>query len=61
MYPNTKRTSKYLPIYGGQPIDRQITALKQHPQIIIGTPGRIMDHMRRNTLKLSQFKNANPR
>jgi ATP-dependent RNA helicase DeaD len=51
-----KKNIKILPIYGGQPIDRQITALKQHPQIIIGTPGRIMDHMRRNTLKLSQLK-----
>jgi ATP-dependent RNA helicase DeaD len=51
-----KRGIKILPIYGGQPIDRQIMALKQHPQIIIGTPGRIMDHMRRNTLKLMNLK-----
>ena len=51
-----KKNIKILPIYGGQPIDRQITALKQHPQIIIGTPGRIMDHMRRNTLKLSNLR-----
>ncbi|HEX2947545.1 MAG TPA: DEAD/DEAH box helicase [Clostridia bacterium] len=47
---------RILPIYGGQPIDRQIRALKNHPQIIIGTPGRVMDHMRRHTLKLANLK-----
>ena len=57
-----KNVSKYkkgiriLAVYGGQPIDRQIMALRQHPQIIIGTPGRIMDHMRRHTLKLANLK-----
>ncbi len=51
-----KRGVKILPIYGGQPIDRQIMALKKRPQIIIGTPGRVMDHMRRNTLKFSKLK-----
>jgi len=51
-----KKDIRILPIYGGQPIDRQIMALKKHPQIIIGTPGRIMDHMRRNTLKLINLK-----
>lgn len=51
-----KQGIKILPIYGGQPIDRQIMALKKRPQIIIGTPGRIMDHMRRKTLKLSELK-----
>ena len=57
-----KSISKYksgiriLPVYGGQPIDRQIRALKNRPQIIIGTPGRIMDHMRRHTLKLANLK-----
>ncbi|HBF37781.1 MAG TPA: RNA helicase [Firmicutes bacterium] len=51
-----KKGLKILPIYGGQPIDRQISALKQHPQVIIGTPGRIMDHMRRNTLQFSNLK-----
>lgn len=43
---------RILPIYGGQSIERQIQSLKRRPQIVIGTPGRIMDHMRRNTLKL---------
>jgi len=47
---------RILPVYGGQPIDRQIAALKKRPQIIIGTPGRIMDHMRRRTLKLTNLK-----
>ncbi|MFA9380452.1 MAG: DEAD/DEAH box helicase [Acetanaerobacterium sp.] len=47
---------RILPIYGGQPIDRQIFALKKRPQIVIGTPGRIMDHMRRNTLKLEDLR-----
>ena len=41
---------KVLPIYGGQPIDRQIKALKKGVQIVVGTPGRVMDHMGRRTL-----------
>lgn len=53
-----KRGIKSLAIYGGQSIDRQIMALKGKPQIIIGTPGRIMDHMRRHTLKLKNLKMA---
>lgn len=47
---------RVLPIYGGQPIDRQITALKKGAQVIIGTPGRVMDHMRRRTLKMETVK-----
>jgi len=47
---------KTLPIYGGQPIDRQIKALKSGIQIVIGTPGRVMDHMRRHTLKMQNLK-----
>ena len=47
-----KKGVKILPIYGGQSIDRQIMTLKSKPQIIVGTPGRVMDHMRRHTLKL---------
>lgn len=41
-----------LPIYGGQEIAYQIRALKNRPQIIVGTPGRLMDHMRRRTIRL---------
>ncbi len=51
-----KKGIKILPIYGGQSIDRQILALKNKPQIIVGTPGRVMDHMRRHTLKLGSLK-----
>ncbi len=43
-------------VYGGQQIERQIMALKKKPQIIIGTPGRVMDHIRRRTLKLANIK-----
>lgn len=45
---------KVLPIYGGQDIVRQIRGLKDGTQIIIGTPGRVMDHMRRKTVKFDQ-------
>jgi ATP-dependent RNA helicase DeaD len=41
-----------LPIYGGQEIERQIKALKNRPQIIVATPGRLMDHMRRKLIRL---------
>ena len=40
-----------LPVYGGQEIVRQIKSLKAGVQIIVGTPGRVMDHMRRKTVK----------
>ena len=57
-----KKLSKYkkdvsvLPIYGGQPIDRQIYALKKGVQIVIGTPGRTIDHIRRGNLKLDNVR-----
>ncbi|TVP15635.1 DEAD/DEAH box helicase [Shewanella sp. KCT] len=41
-----------LPIYGGQSMHQQLNALRRGPQIVVGTPGRVMDHMRRGTLKL---------
>ena len=41
-----------LPIYGGQDIVKQIRALKKRPQIIIGPPGRLLDHMNRKPIKL---------
>ncbi|GGJ78961.1 ATP-dependent RNA helicase DeaD [Anoxybacillus voinovskiensis] len=43
---------RVLPIYGGQDIERQIRALKKRPHIIVGTPGRIIDHINRKTLRL---------
>jgi ATP-dependent RNA helicase DeaD len=50
-----KQGIKIVPIYGGQPIDRQIKLLKTGTQIVIGTPGRIMDHLKRRTLKLESL------
>ena len=47
---------KVLPIYGGQDISRQIRALSKGVQIVVGTPGRVMDHMRRHTIKTNQVK-----
>lgn len=44
---------KLIPVYGGQDIVKQIKSLKAGVQIIVGTPGRVMDHMRRRTIKLS--------
>jgi ATP-dependent RNA helicase DeaD len=51
-----KRGVHALPIYGGQSYDRQLFGLKQGAHIVIGTPGRVMDHMRRGTLKLNTLK-----
>ncbi len=45
-----------LPIYGGQSYDGQIRALKRGVHVIVGTPGRVMDHMRKGTLKLDNLK-----
>ncbi len=45
-----------LPIYGGQSMHQQLNALRRGPQIIVGTPGRVMDHMRRGTLKLETLQ-----
>jgi ATP-dependent RNA helicase DeaD len=43
-------------IYGGQRIDRQLDALKRKPQIIVATPGRFLDHVRRKTIRLDAVK-----
>ena len=43
-------------LYGGQPIDRQITQLKKRPQIVVATPGRLMDHMKRRTVRLDKVQ-----
>lgn len=57
-----KKFAKYksgirpVPVYGGQQIEKQLFALKRGANIVIGTPGRIMDHMRRKTLKLDALK-----
>ena len=51
-----KRGLHALPVYGGQSYDRQLAGLRQGAHIVIGTPGRVMDHMRRGTLKLAAVK-----
>jgi ATP-dependent RNA helicase DeaD len=53
-----KRGIMALPIYGGQSYERQFAGLRQGAQIVIGTPGRVMDHMRRGTLRLETVKMA---
>ena len=47
---------RVLPVYGGQEIGKQIRALSQGVQIIVGTPGRVMDHLRRHTIKTDEIK-----
>lgn len=47
---------RVVPVYGGQPIDRQFRALKQGAQIVVGTPGRVLDHLRRGSLTLDGVK-----
>ena len=51
-----KRGLHALPVYGGQSYDRQLLGLRQGAHIVIGTPGRVMDHMRRGTLRLNGIK-----
>ena len=51
-----KRGVHALPVYGGQSYDRQLFGLRQGAHIVIGTPGRVMDHMRRGTLKFDGLK-----
>jgi len=56
-----KRFSKYtklkiLPVYGGESINKQIRALKKGVHIVVGTPGRLIDHLKRGTLKLSETR-----
>ena len=43
-------------LYGGQPIDKQITQLKKAPQIVVATPGRLMDHVKRRTVRLDKVQ-----
>jgi len=51
-----KRGVRELPIYGGQSYDRQFRGLQAGPQIVIGTPGRVMDHLERGTLRLEAVR-----
>ncbi len=51
-----KKNLRALPIYGGQAYDRQLFGLKRGAQIVIGTPGRLIDHLERGSLKLDKVK-----
>jgi ATP-dependent RNA helicase DeaD len=55
-YAKKLRGFKVQAIYGGQDYQPQLRGLKQGPQVIVGTPGRVMDHMRRGTLDLSTIQ-----
>ncbi len=57
-YAETLTGLKVLPVYGGQDMGTQVRQLKKGPQIIVGTPGRLMDHVRRKTLKLANIKHV---
>lgn len=50
------RGTKIVPIYGGAPMGRQIAALEEGAQIVVGTPGRVLDHLRRGTLDPSTVR-----
>ena len=52
------RGLRVLPVYGGQPIDRQLRGLRAGVQVVVGTPGRVLDHLRRETLKLDNIRIA---
>ena len=51
-----KKGIQAVPVFGGQPYDRQLRALAAGVQVVIGTPGRVMDHMSRGTLRLDALK-----
>jgi ATP-dependent RNA helicase DeaD len=50
------KRARVLSVYGGQDIQRQIRAMKKNPHIIVGTPGRLLDHIKRRTLKLDSVE-----
>ncbi len=50
------RSLRVLPIYGGQPIERQLRGLAQGAQIVVGTPGRVLDHLRRGSLRFDHLR-----
>jgi ATP-dependent RNA helicase DeaD len=47
-----------LPVYGGQPVERQLRSLERGPQVIVGTPGRLLDHLGRGSLALNRVRAA---
>ncbi|GGW80120.1 DEAD/DEAH box helicase [Alteromonas halophila] len=56
VYASFSKKIKVLPIYGGQAYDNQIRQLKRGVQVVVGTPGRVIDHIKRKTLDLSALK-----
>jgi len=50
------RALRVLPIYGGQPIERQLRGLSQGVQVVVGTPGRVLDHLRRGSLRFDHLR-----
>ena len=56
VYASFSKKIKVLPVYGGQSYDNQIRQLKRGVQVVVGTPGRIIDHINRKTLNLSELK-----
>ncbi len=55
-YAEDKRQLHVVPIFGGQDYQIQLRQLKRGPQVVVGTPGRVMDHMRRGTLNLDDLQ-----
>jgi len=51
-----KQGVRIVTLYGGDSMEKQIMLLKKRPSIVVGTPGRVMDHMRRKTLKLQDLR-----
>src|SRR5699024_6831917 len=51
----TGQNVQIVTVVGGMPIDRQIKSLKKGPQIVVGTPGRVIDHLNRRTLKTNDI------
>jgi len=51
-----KRKIVIVPVYGGQPIERQLQALRKGAQVVVGTPGRVMDHLQRGTIQLDRLQ-----
>lgn len=56
VYASFSKKIRVLPIYGGQSYDNQIRQLKRGVQVVVGTPGRVIDHIKRKTLKLDQLR-----
>lgn len=53
-----KEGVRVVAVYGGQPMGKQLSALKNRPQIVVATPGRLLDHMTRKTIRLDKVKYA---